>query len=164
MFIKWKFFKNKSNFTSFFQSMHTMKQLLTIAFILLISQTINAQSEIFFDQTVQHATSQNKPILLVFSGSDWCKNCIDLDEKIFKHEKKLQLLEEKFVLHFADFPRANLLSKNKVLDNEMLADQYNPNGFFPYILSLKNQQTEIKIFKYNPGQSEDLFDQLLSAQ
>ena len=35
-----------------------------------------------FNLVKQEAVSKNKPILLVFSGSDWCTPCIKLDKNI----------------------------------------------------------------------------------
>ncbi len=37
-----------------------------------------------FEVTKTEATNQNKNILLVFSGSDWCGPCIKLDRDIWK--------------------------------------------------------------------------------
>ena len=84
------------------------------------------------------ALSQNKNILLVFSGSDWCPRCIELEKKIWQSEEFKTEAEKTWILLRADF-----LQKKGVPDpvdvNDMkmiLAERYNRNGFFPYIVLL----------------------------
>ncbi len=34
-------------------------------------------------EAIEKATTENKPILIYFTGSDWCKPCIDLGKNLF---------------------------------------------------------------------------------
>ena len=40
--------------------------------------------EINFEQALARAKAENKPMLLDFTGSDWCGWCIRLDKEVFK--------------------------------------------------------------------------------
>ena len=94
---------------------------------------------------VKKAQSENKPILLVFSGSDWCSNCIKLKTNVFEKEDFKVLQSEKFEMYTADFPRTKkTVEDQRTLDNEMLADKFNPKGQFPFILLLDNNQNVLK--------------------
>lgn len=82
------------------------------------------------------AASNNKLVLISFSGSDWCGPCIRTRKEIFNTETFQNFAKEKLVLVQADFPRAkkNQLSKEQVKKNEALADKYNKEGVFPLTL------------------------------
>ncbi|MBM1106305.1 thioredoxin family protein [Aurantibacter crassamenti] len=88
------------------------------------------------------ANEQNKPLLLVFSGSDWCAPCIKLDKEIWKSEEFIANSKLNYILYRADFPRkkANKLPKDLEKQNKALADSYNPNGHFPLVVILSNKE------------------------
>lgn len=116
-----------------------MKKLLTIALVLGMSLNIFAQEwQLNLDKAKSIASQKNKNIILVFSGSDWCGPCIKLDKNIWETAEFQKAAEENWVLLRADFPRkkANRLSKEQTTTNEMLAEKYNPNGYFPLVLVL----------------------------
>lgn len=76
--------------------------------------------------------------MLVFKGSDWCAPCIKLDKEILKTETFSQYASENLVLLEADFPRkkANRLSAEQQEKNGFLAEKYNRNGYFPFVVIL----------------------------
>ena len=55
-----------------------MRKQLTF-FIFLVSVSLSAQNwETTWKDATQKASAENKKIVLVFSGSDWCIPCIKL--------------------------------------------------------------------------------------
>ncbi len=46
------------------------------------ASSINWQTD--YSKAVQQAKSESKPILLFFTGSDWCGWCKKLDNEVFK--------------------------------------------------------------------------------
>jgi thioredoxin-related protein len=105
---------------------------------LLIAFAVTPEWFTDFNSAKEKATTENKLILLNFSGSDWCAPCIKLKKEVFESEEFLSIAELKLVLVRADFPRSkkNQLSKEQTQHNEALAEKYNPNGKFPYTLLL----------------------------
>jgi thioredoxin-related protein len=86
-----------------------------------------------------HASiSQDKPILMVFSGSDWCKPCMMLEKAVFETPDFQAYAAQHLVLLKVDFPRQkkNLLPEAQRNQNEALAEKYNPEGEFPCVLFL----------------------------
>ena len=84
------------------------------------------------------AIAQNKNILLVFSGSDWCPRCIELEKKVWKTPEFKTEAEKNWVLLRADFLQKKR-EEQPVDINDMkiiLTERYNRNGFFPYIVML----------------------------
>ena len=107
----------------------------------------------------EQAASNNKFILLNFSGSDWCGPCMRTKQEIFDSDVFIKYASEKLVLVNADFPR---LKKNKLDDaltksNEALADIYNKDGEFPLTLLLDAKGKVLKSWKGFPNVSPTEF-------
>lgn len=91
-----------------------------------------------FEEAKKEAIEQHKPILLVFSGSDWCAPCIKLDKMIWQSEEFKQYAEANLILERVDFPRKkqNQLEAELKKQNEELAELYNKDGIFPLVVVL----------------------------
>lgn len=109
---------------------------LTIFFVSSLSFGQNWKSD--FEEAKATALAENKNILLVFSGSDWCAPCIKLDKVVWQSEAFKNECEKKWVIYKADFPKkkANQLSTELTAANKVLAEKYNKNGSFPLVLLL----------------------------
>jgi thioredoxin-related protein len=66
-----------------------------------------------FNQAKVEAMGQNKPIILVFSGSDWCAPCIKLDKTIWQSEAFKDYVLANYILQRADFPKRNKINCQK---------------------------------------------------
>lgn len=117
-----------------------------------------------FEEAKQVAIEQDKKILMVFSGSDWCAPCIKLKKKILITEEFQGFEEENIVVLYLDFPKRkkNRLSKEMMKKNESLAEQYNRSGMFPNILLVENDGAVIKRLNYD-GQTPNEFINELEA-
>ena len=90
------------------------------------------------EEAKDKATAENKTIVLVFSGSDWCAPCIKLDKNVWQSEEFKAYAAEKLVLVRADFPKkkGNALPEDIKNENSALAEKYNKDGFFPLVVVL----------------------------
>ncbi|MBF9141999.1 thioredoxin family protein [Hymenobacter properus] len=79
------------------------------------------------------AKATNRPILAVFSGSDWCKPCIMYEQEVFAKPEFAAYAKDKLVLAHFDFPRMkkNQPSAAQLKLNEAAAAQLNREGEFP---------------------------------
>ena len=79
------------------------------------------------------AKAANRPILAVFSGSDWCKPCIMYEQEVFAKPEFVAYAKDKLVLAHFDFPRLkkNQPSAAQLKLNEAAAAQLNREGDFP---------------------------------
>jgi thioredoxin-related protein len=96
-----------------------------------------------YEQAKIDAGSSGKYVMLYFSGSDWCKPCIQLNKSIIDTDTFSEYATGIFVPVKLDFPKMkkNKHSKKMVDHNEALAEKYNPNGVFPLLVFLdKNEQ------------------------
>ncbi|MFC6224043.1 thioredoxin family protein [Hymenobacter artigasi] len=79
------------------------------------------------------AKATNRPILAVFSGSDWCKPCIMYEQEVFAKPEFTAYAKDKLVLAHFDFPRMkkNQPTAAQLKLNEAAAAQLNKEGDFP---------------------------------
>tara|TARA_R110000737_G_scaffold3241_3_gene11194 strand:- start:2760 stop:3200 length:441 start_codon:yes stop_codon:yes gene_type:complete len=82
------------------------------------------------------AKSKDLPIVLVFQGSDWCAPCIKLDREVWSTDEFKTYAKNHYVMLQADFPRRknNALSPEQKDKNKALAEKYNKNGIFPFVV------------------------------
>jgi thioredoxin-related protein len=92
-----------------------------------------------FELVKKEAASQSKPIVLVFSGSDWCAPCIKL-ESIWQSTEFKEYAASNLILERADFPRKNKTRSESKKQNEGLAARYNKEGF-PLVVVLDSKGT-----------------------
>ena len=91
------------------------KYLLLFIFCVASFTQLHAQQWLTnFQQAKELSTTQEKTILLVFQGSDWCAPCIKLNREIFETEHFLTYAKDHFIMLQADFPRRK---KNALVQN-----------------------------------------------
>ncbi|WP_405291934.1 thioredoxin family protein [Algibacter sp. Ld11] len=115
------------------------KIILTLTLILFSFITITAQNwETDFTLAKDMAFKEHKPIILVFQGSDWCGPCIKLDHEIWSTDAFRKYANKNYVMLQADFPKRkkNALPEAQTKANAKLAEAYNKNGFFPFVVVL----------------------------
>jgi thioredoxin-related protein len=117
-----------------------MKKIIATALLILVNlHTINAQEwQTDISVAIKIATANNKPVILVFQGSDWCAPCIKLDRQVWSTGVFKKYAKENYVMLQADFPKRkkNALSKSQADKNAKLAEKYNKNGIFPFVVVL----------------------------
>jgi protein disulfide-isomerase len=106
-----------------------MKTLFIILFTLLFTKELRAQhTELIWytdlDEATEISSKSNKPLMLFFTGSDWCYWCKKLEAEVFVTEDFKIWSQENVVLVLIDFPRdkknqsISLQNQNKRLSKE----------------------------------------------
>ena len=115
-----------------------MKKIIYIALFFLTQFSVAQDWVSSWSHATDSAITLNKPILLVFSGSDWCAPCIKLDRNIWTTPVFQSYAKKNLILYKADFPRrkANQLPEPLASENKKLAEQYNTKGYFPLVVLL----------------------------
>ncbi|WCO03275.1 thioredoxin family protein [Psychroserpens ponticola] len=103
-----------------------------------------------FEKAKLIAKQDNKTIILVFQGSDWCAPCIKLDKEIWSTKEFQTYAKEHFVMLQADFPKRkkNALTEAQQKHNNNLAEQFNKNGYFPYVVILDSDGNKLGVTGY----------------
>lgn len=140
-----------------------MRLLIIISFI-LFSFFGKAENHpewlVDFKQAQKKAADEDKYILLLFTGSDWCSPCIRLEKTLFESEAFNDYYKDKFVLLKADFPRKkrNQLPDELEKQNNELAEKYNRNGMFPMVLVLKADGEAVGLMKHPKHTAHDYIE------
>lgn len=135
-----------------------MRAFILCFFALLIVVGVNAQApaptwNTDLASALQQAKANNKPVLAVFSGSDWCKPCIMLQREVFDQPEFAQYAKDRLVLARFDFPRSkkNKLPASQIKLNEQAAAQLNQEGAFPLVVLLSPAGKVLAKTGYRPG-------------
>lgn len=141
-----------------------MKPLLLLASCLFFS-TLQAQWQSNFDMALKVADKENRPIVLVFSGSDWCGPCIRFKRSILDSEEFMNYSESNYVLYNADFPRKkkNELPVELSNSNKSLAAEFNPSGYFPLVVVLDKDKSILGRTGFDRRNSPKEFISLLNS-
>lgn len=88
------------------------------------------------NQAQDESIAQNKPILVYFTGSDWCGPCKSL-KKDFFNTKVFEEKAEDLVLVKIDMPRRmDIITPEQKEKNKTVVNQYNTQGGYPNIVAL----------------------------
>ncbi len=81
------------------------------------------------------AKKAKKPVLMVFTGSDWCPPCKKLHHDVFESEAFKAWAPKNVVLLELDFPRKKELPKEQKQHNDKLKNEFKVTGF-PTVIAL----------------------------
>ncbi len=87
---------------------------------------------------LEQAAAENKKVLVVFTGSDWCGPCIALKNNVLSTQAFADYAKDKYVLVELDFPRKKQQEAALKAANEQTAQKYDV-GAFPTLLVLNPQ-------------------------
>ena len=73
-----------------------------------------------YEAARKKARNENKQILVLFTGSDWCGFCIKLRKNVLDKTSFKSFARKNLVLVYADSPKHTKLSKHLVEQNKML--------------------------------------------
>jgi len=102
------------------------------------------------ETALKKAKTENKAVLVNFTGSDWCQWCIKLSDEVFSKSDFEDYAEDNLILVKLDFPRSIEQSAETKLYNNQLAQRYGVQGF-PTILLFNSAGNLVLTTGYQPG-------------
>ncbi|MCP5537980.1 MAG: DUF953 domain-containing protein [Akkermansiaceae bacterium] len=111
-----------------------MKQLMTAAFALVtLSSAALAGSEWMtdVDAALEKAKKEKKPVMVEFTGSDWCPPCKMMHKKVFSKKAFTDAASKKYILVKIDIPRGD---KELYQKNQKVLGKYKVSGVPTVIL------------------------------
>ena len=116
------------------------KKLIILLLFICVGTVYGQESKLNwlldFDEAKQTSVKQDKPILVYFTGSDWCAPCKKLKADFFNTEK-FTTESQKFVLLLVDLPRRNdIITLDQKRKNMILMQDYNRRSSFPTLIGL----------------------------
>ena len=109
-----------------------------------------------YTQGLKLARLYNKPLLLFFTGSDWCGYCEEMQKNIFKTEEFAQKSKD-YILVELDYPRSFELPDKIKQQNEVILNAFNIQGF-PTVVVEKSNGMPIGGVGYNSQTVSEFFN------
>ncbi len=122
--------------------LESMKRLLLCLFLATISLHASDIWGTDYPAALTQAASSKKPILLEFTGSDWCPPCMKLTKDVFEQPAFEDFAKENLVLVKLDFPQTKEQSAELKAANEALSQKYQVEGF-PTLILLDSTGKEV---------------------
>lgn len=110
------------------------------------------------------AKSENKLVLMNFTGSDWCPACIQLDKTALSQPEFADYAQKNLVLVLVDFPNNKPQSDELKAANDKLSTKYDIEGFPTLILTKPDGSVVWKQVGYDGSGAKALVDKLSAAQ
>lgn len=114
-----------------------------------------------YEEATKQSKSSSKPLLLFFTGSDWCGWCNKLDEEVFNHPEFADMAGNKFVFLKLDFPLYVNQDPQLKTQNKQLQQKFDVRSYPTVILVDPQQNQQIGTSGYRPGGGKQYADYLL---
>jgi protein disulfide-isomerase len=104
-----------------------------------------------YEDAVDKAKSGSKPIIMFFTGSDWCSWCTKLEREVFDTQEFAQQVGDKFVFLKLDFPLYKQVPPQQSAQNKQLQNKYNIRSFPTLVILDSTGQQLIGTAGYRAG-------------
>ncbi|HPY96288.1 MAG TPA: thioredoxin family protein [Candidatus Cloacimonadota bacterium] len=114
-----------------------------------------------YNQALKQSTESKLPILINFTGSDWCIWCKRLSEEVFDTKEFENYAKKNLILLKIDFPQKIAQTEQVKNSNRALAQKYQVQGF-PTIVLTDSKGNIINVTGYQKGGASAYIDHLKS--
>lgn len=114
-----------------------------------------------FAKAQKMAKDSGKPVLMNFSGSDWCYWCKKLDKEVFHEKAFKEYAAGNLVLMLVDTPSKTKLADDVKKQNEELKAKYMVRGF-PTVILLDSEGQKVAQTGYKDGGAEKYVEHIKS--
>ena len=110
-----------------------MKKItLSLLFLIFTSLSFSQEKLVWHDdlkEAVEISQKENKPLMLFFTGSDWCGWCVRLQKEVFFESEFSEWADKNVVLVELDFPRRKSQPDAIKSQNAQLQQQFQVRGY-----------------------------------
>jgi protein disulfide-isomerase len=114
-----------------------------------------------YNQALQFAKDLKHPVLVDFTGSDWCGWCMKLDAEVFSQKAFQDYAKNELILLKVDFPKKKSQTQEQKAANYKLQDKFEIDGY-PTIIMLNESGEEIGRTGYQDGGAESYVNHIKS--
>ena len=111
---------------------------------------------------LEQAAAAKKPVFLLFTGSDWCPTCMELEKNILSSREFQDYAAAKLISIKVDFPRKRPQMPIQSQINEELSQKFAVEGF-PTMFLLDSKGRILKNIEYTGQTPEEFVKELESA-
>ena len=128
--------------------------LILLAWLATSAGAFAADWQTDYGKALEMAKSQDKRVLLDFTGSDWCGPCIELRKQVFSRPEFHAYAAKNLILVEIDYPQRKKQSDELKKQNEKLSKQYGiDEKGFPTVMLLDPAGKVIREFRGYDGET-----------
>lgn len=114
-----------------------------------------------YEQAVQQSKATNRPLVLFFTGSDWCGWCNKLDDEALETMEFAEATANKFIFVKLDFPLYSNQDPQLKAQNKELQQKFDIRSFPTVLVVDPKQNQQIGVTGYRPGGGKLFAEHLL---
>lgn len=115
-----------------------------------------------YDKAQEFAKKSGRPVLVNFTGSDWCGWCIKMKKDVLSKPEFIQYASSNLILLELDFPQKTPQTAELKAANEALKQRFKITGFPTFILVDPNGKVLGRQVGYLQGGVEAFTDKITS--
>lgn len=113
-----------------------------------------------YQKALEQSKSSSKPVLLFFTGSDWCGWCSKLEEEALNTQEFVQTAGPQFIFVKLDFPLYSPIDPQIAVRNKELRKKFDVRSF-PTIIIVDETGRQIGSTGYRPGGGKEYAGHLI---
>lgn len=110
-----------------------------------------------YSEAVAQSQSTGKPIVILFTGTNWCPACMKLEKEVLKSSEFAQMVGQKFIFLKAEFPDYSNVAASPF---KTLLDRYGIEAF-PTIVVVNASGQQLYTVNYREGGARAYAQELL---
>ncbi|MBJ7449280.1 MAG: thioredoxin family protein [Parachlamydiales bacterium] len=115
-----------------------------------------------YENALADAQKNNKPIFILFEGSDWCYWCQKLDKEVLNTTQFANMMADKMVFVKMDFPMKNPLPQDQAEYNDQIRTKFGVEGY-PSVVILNSNGNRLANMGYMPGGAANYADHVMAV-
>jgi thioredoxin-related protein len=142
-----------------------MKTFINTILLLFLIQIGNAQEvEMITEwkEAKELAKKENKRILIILTGSEWCAPCKKMDKKVIENPEFEKYAEQNLIVFLIDLPGGGLVINSKVYQDYVKFENKYQTNALPSLILTENNGTKIRTLKGKMFRLENVMKQLKS--
>lgn len=116
-----------------------MKNLLLLCGLFFLPTIAYAQLKKYdftqYEQAKTKAQAQKKELLVVITGSKWCKPCIKMKRNVFDNQEFIEYAQNRFVIFEVDVAMPMILGSENNKISEFFRKKYNASAYSTLIVT-----------------------------
>lgn len=113
-----------------------------------------------YEDAIEQSRATSKPVVLFFTGSDWCGWCHKLEKEVLNTPEFASLAGGEFIFVTLDFPLYKPTDPKVTETNKRLQKKFDVKGFPTLVIIDKNEQ-QIGTVGYRPGGAKAYAEHLI---
>ncbi|MBK1876271.1 thioredoxin family protein [Pelagicoccus mobilis] len=136
--------------------------LFLVLFPFSIAQASDSLWQTNYETALSQAKAEDKLVLLLFTGSDWCHWCQKLERELFADEQIRAELPQLAIPVRLDFPRRNSIPPQQARHNRVLQEKFKIKDF-PTVIILDPVTTNPILTHNYTSQSPSVYLKAIEA-